>query len=288
MPTRAKKPRVKKRASHTKRSGGQLVVENLYESAAVKPFTTEEFHYGAEKQTLMSLPARMLWLASSGSGKTNCAMNMFFKHMRCFERCYVVACDIDEALYRGLQDRPEDWSNPDSPTAMEVVSTDEPADFDAYWHEMEAEIKENDNARFVQKLAIFDDLLGETLPRSMIKSFNRGRKLGLSTCFINSSYAQTSKPIRNNCSYVCLLSLDVLDDAVRILRAYSLPKSVIDWYLDIIKTPGQWLMIDNTPRGKKDPNLRLRHNYQPIGTKAVVLKHGPHQRKPTVEEDEKD
>ena len=222
----------------------------------------------------MTVSARVLFLASSGAGKTNAAFNMAFKHLRCFERAYIVARDLDEPFYTSLRERPDQWSNnPRSP--LEVIETDELDDFEPLLRELESELRIDRRLRSRQSVCIFDDLLGEKLPKSVFAAFNRGRKLGLSCFFLNSSLADTSKLIRNNINYVCMLHLDIERDAARILQAYSVPKAVIDLYLRITAVPGNWMMIDNTEAAKKNPSLRLRHNYTPIGNMPVALKKGP-------------
>jgi hypothetical protein len=238
----------------------RLDIINYSEHPAVKKYELDTFHYGAEMLTHMPLPTRVIFCGGSNSGKTNAAFNMAFRHMACFERAYIIAQDSTEPKYKAVMDDPAAFS-PTRGKMMEVLVSDELEDWEPCWAELQTET----NAREIPKIVLFDDQLGERANKAVLGCFNRGRKFNLTSFFITSSMADTDGRLKNNFQFVCIFHQEKPNMAEALLRTYKLPSSVMDLYLDITSNVGEWLMIDCTPAADKNPALKLRRCYTPIG-----------------------
>jgi hypothetical protein len=238
----------------------KLDIINYSQHPAVKKYEQDTFHYANEKETLMPLPTRVIWVGGSNSGKTNGAFNMAFRHLACFERAYIIAQDCTEPKYKALSEHPEEFS-PTRRQTMEVLVTDDLADWEPCWAELQTE----DGAREIPKVAIFDDQLGERANKALLSAFNRGRKFNLTSVFITSSMADTDGRLKNNFQFVCICHQEKPNMAEALLRTYKLPSTVMDLYYEITSHVGEWLMIDCTPAADANPSLKLRRCYTPIG-----------------------
>ena len=256
------------RPTHVHRTGGTLDMTSPYELPFVRQYNAQSaFEYPSQGQTLLELPRHFMVLGGTNSGKSASLMRTLFRHCRCFQRVYIVAKDVSETLYQSIQDRAEDWS-PDPSNPIEVVATDCIDDWDVLWAELKAEVNADRSLRAVPKVVIFDDLLGSKVPNSVLDAANRGRKYGLTCCWITSSLADTDKRLRNNISYVMCMLQNSDRDAARIFQAFGLPRSMMDLYHDVVLRGG-FLLIDNTPTAFKNTNLRVRDCYKPVGHEVL-------------------
>jgi hypothetical protein len=271
-----------KRTGRNHVHSGPLAHVNYYETAAVKRFTKERFTWPNQASMQLfpdgGLP-RIGWIGSSGSGKTNSCFEMLFKHMACWDAVYVVSKDLEEALYKALIDRPQDFSpNPRQP--MEVYATDSLEEWEQLFPEADRE---------QVKVVILDDQLGEKMDRhkAVLQVFNRGRKLNFASVFINSSFFDIDSKIRKNLSYIGLKHLDVQKDAKAILSYYGLPAAVFDLYEQITQNEEDWMLLDLTTAAKRNPLLAVRKNYLPIALMPVKVKRAPRER-PEADDEEGD
>jgi hypothetical protein len=140
----------------------------------------------------ISIPFRMTIAAPSGSGKTNALLNMLAHMGKVFHEIHVVIPTADEPLYKLLSDKlghgvvfHENYNVP-AITQFQAVGPDgQPKRLD----------KRN-------RLFVFDDMVLDKKANRVIQEYYiRGRKLGISSCYISQSFYQIPKLIRDNAQY---------------------------------------------------------------------------------------
>jgi hypothetical protein len=75
---------------------------------------------------------------------------------------------------------------------------------------------------FGQTLIIFDDLMQEKNQEKINVIYLRGRKLGISVCYLCQKYSVVNTIIRENCNYLILKKINGKRDITSILRNASL------------------------------------------------------------------
>ena len=153
------------------------------------------------------IPFRMLVCAPSGAGKSSFVCNLlaqFCAGAGTFSKIHLITRDKAEPLYEYLEKKTQGQI-----TITEGLSSIPRLDT----------FKKGDST-----LLIFDDLvLSSAKAMAPVEElFIRGRKLGVSICFLTQSFFRTSKVIRINCSYVIILKLSGARDARLLLSEYAL------------------------------------------------------------------
>jgi hypothetical protein len=172
----------------------------------------------------IQIPFRMLIAAPSGSGKTNCLMNLISVMNKTFHEIHVCVLSADEPLYQKL-------------AKLKGVTFYEGG-----------EVPEMDNDLSIQKLIIFDDLiLHRNANAKALDYYIRGRKKKYSMCYLSQSYFQTPKMIRINCQYL-ILGKNLLKKDLRMILS-TIPSELSldefqDLYNNLTKAPLSVIVLD--------------------------------------------
>ena len=147
-------------------------------------------------------PFRMLIIGSSGSGKTNCLLNLIYNMPDTFQDITVITKNADEPLYNLLKDKLGDAVN--IYEGIENIP-----DLDTF-------------DKTTQHLIVFDDLVNEKNQKKVSDFYIRARKLNCSLCYLSQSFYAIPKLIRLNANYIILKKIGSLKDINMILRGYQL------------------------------------------------------------------
>jgi len=164
----------------------------------------------------IDVPARILIVGGSGSGKTNALLNIIHLMKGTFNHILLCVKNIDEPLYELLQKKvPKSQL-----TVCEGVKNIPDLE----------ELSGKGNS-----LIVFDDLVNSKNQEPMIEAFIRARKIGDGcTCiYLTQSYFACPKTIRVNCNYIILKKLSSTRDLSMILQDFSLgvdKQQLIDVY----------------------------------------------------------
>ncbi len=175
---------------------------NFYEEIPreyLKPIAT----YKNQKQIGLDLPVRINVVGSSGSGKTQCVMNLI-KFFNCFNRVYLFVGDDNEALYHYLIDCVRKTCGKNNIFVSNTLD-DVP------------EIHEFDPS--YNNLVIIDDLINEKNNKDInaLNLFTNGRKQNVSVIYVSQDYFKINKTLRKNCNVICLCRFDDQKDLQLIL-----------------------------------------------------------------------
>ena len=228
-------------------------VRNWYEYIPTK-FKDKPRHYDSEKQVKIKLPARMIFIGTTGSGKTNALMELYFR-MNCFDRVYLYCKVQNEPFYAWLKDlmqKAEDelkyqifWMSDDLSSLPPATS-----------HDPE-----------LNTLVIFDDMMNEknALLKRVTDYWTLGRKCGISPWFLSQAYFTVPLDIRRNTPYVVFTKIQTNRDLTSILKDYQLgltDEQIMAVYHEATQEGfPHFLMIDLET---KNPYWRYRKDWQPI------------------------
>ena len=99
----------------------------------------------------------------------------------------------------------------------------------------------------LQHLVIFDDMVLEKNQKLMSEMYIRGRKRGISVCYLSQSFYKIPKTIRSNCNYFVLLKLSGKRDLNLILSEFELgvtKSELMELYDDATKEKFSFLLVD--------------------------------------------
>lgn len=222
------------------------VIKNYYADKSVKRFIKNLPNPSYDNHKI-SLPARVLIVGGSGSGKTNLLMEFINRAKGTF--CHLIVCvkNKDEPIYQALEHKLKDMI-----TFYEdgLIPTIEDAS------------KKYITEKNDQGLIVFDDLVLENkLTQSKIAQwFIRSRKKNWSCFYLTQSYFQTPKVIRINCNYIWLKKLSSTKDLGIILRDFNLgidQDDLYKMYSEATDDPYDFLMVDIAATTAE----RFRHNF---------------------------
>lgn len=171
------------------------------------------------------LPAYMLIIGGSGSGKTNILMLFITLSSGTFSKVVICVKNADEPLYNLLKSANEEtefYENGDIP-----------------------DIKEFEGHK--SSLIVFDDLVLEKDQSRIQQYFIRGRKFGITCIYISQSYYKIPKLIRINCRYIILKKLASAKDLKLIISEYNLNYNIdqiLSLYNQATKDFTDFLLID--------------------------------------------
>lgn len=179
---------------------------------------------------LIKIPARLLIIGGSGSGKTNVAMEIIHRMSGTFEKIVICCKSKAEPLYEFLETK----ISPEHLEIYEGIENVPPVD------------KYKGTG---QMLIIFDDLVLDKNQAEIEQYFIRGRKIGggITCIYLSQSYFKTPKTIRLQCNYLILKKLSSKRDLAQILNEFSLGKDIKELtalYKDATTNPLSFLMID--------------------------------------------
>lgn len=154
---------------------------------------TRVFNPNYGKLHFIKIPFRMLIAGGSGSGKTNTLMNILKVTTGSFYDITICVKSKDEPLYKNIED---------NYTSIIFYENEVP--------ELPTKQIEGDGAKSKKKdnaLIIFDDLVNSPeLNRTIQEYYLRARKFNISCIYISQSFYSVHKFIRQNCTYIILMS----------------------------------------------------------------------------------
>ena len=227
----------------------KVEIVNMYKILPSK-YKDKQMTYKNYDKMKINLPARILIVGSSGSGKTNVTVSLL-KLFSCFSKVYLFARNLEESLYKFLIDFFEKLGKKMKQTIL-------------YYSNDVADIPSADEFdKNESNLVIFDDLITEKNLQNVSEIYIRGRKENITSLFLSQSYYKTPQLIRQNCDYIILKKINTTKDLSRIMSEYNLgdisKEDLIKIYKLSTKTLTDFFMIDlNT----NDPNLKYRHNFE--------------------------
>lgn len=210
-------------------------VTNFYELVP-EDTKKQEQNPGIDRHHL-KIPFRMLIVGTSGSMKTNTALDIIQKMADTFYSITLLCRAADEPLYKFLRSKV-----PKEQLKIIEIEKDNLSDFPT--------IESFDKS--VPHLVIFDDLVLLKDQSVIEEFFIRCRKFNICVMYLAQSYFKTPKTIRINCNYILLKKIPSINDLKAILREYALGVSLDElegMYNDCTSNPLHWLTIsmDNPP-----------------------------------------
>lgn len=198
---------------------------NFYELDAMVAYKNTYHNPNYNKANMpLSHPFRACIIGSSGSMKTNCALNIISKLDSTFEHIDIFTQNRDEPLYNYLTEKIPD-------------------DLDI--HEGLKDLNENDinNCFIGQSLCIFDDLCLEKDQKQIEEMYIRGRKLaqnkGVSCIYLSQVYFKIPRPIRLQSNIIMIKKIGSNRDIKTILGDRDLnglkPKELLKMYEYCVK-----------------------------------------------------
>lgn len=206
------------------------MTKNFYKEKGVQKFLTNADNPNVKLHGLDKLPFRLVCVAPSGSGKTNMILNLvekFSKGKGTFNSITIITRNKSEPLYEFLEERSEKKVKIEE--GLEKLPAMDTFDKD------------------LQHLVIFDDMVLEKAQKPMSEMYIRGRKRGISVCYLSQSFYKIPKTIRSNCNYFVLLKLSGKRDLNLILSEFELGVSkdeLMEMYEDATKEKFSFLLID--------------------------------------------
>ena len=203
------------------------------------------------KQHHIKLPFIMIIAGSTGSMKSNCALNIIYQMPDTFTKIVIITRNKDEPLYNYLKDK--------LPEVEIYEGLQNLPDLD------------KDFKKELNNLIIFDDLVMEDKKKQRaIEEYSiRCRKLGVSMMYLTQSWYATPDTIRKNINYLILKKIPKMNDLERILRDYSLglnKQDLLTLYNHAIKSDNgdktNFFMIDLAE--DEDSEYKYRKNFYPI------------------------
>ncbi len=148
----------------------------------------------------IKLPAFICVSGRTGSGKTNAVINFLSMCNNTFDEVIICCKNFNsDPLYRYIKDKNQDTV---------FVYEDQIPSLDYF---------EPSKQYFV----IIDDMVGEPKFKNAIQEFfKRGRKLGISACFLTQDYFATDSFIRKNMNYLWLFTSNTKIELNNIIRNF--------------------------------------------------------------------
>ena len=218
-------------------------MDNFYKRPALKKYLTSQDNPNVKLHQLDKLPFRMVIVAPSGTGKSNFVLNLIEKYSKgkgTFNTITLICRSKCEPLYEYLEDR----------TKKKVVIEEGVENI--------PDINKFD--KDLQHLVIFDDLVMEKDQRKITEFYIRGRKKGISICYLSQSFYKVPKTIRSNCNYFVILKLSGKRDLNLIMSEFELgidKKELLEIYEDATAEKFNVLLIDV----EADKQHRFRKNF---------------------------
>lgn len=218
-------------------------MENFYSRKDIKKYLTTSDNPNVALHGLDKSNFRMIVCSPSGSGKTNFIMNLLHKFSAgkgTFNTITVITRDKSEPLYEYLEDKTKKQVK-----ILEGIDNIPPL----------SSFNKDD-----QHLVIFDDLVLDKNQTKISEFYIRGRKKGISMCYLSQSFYKIPKVIRTNCNYFVILKLSGKRDLNLILSEFELGVSkddLIRMYEYATKDKFNMLLIDvEAPK-----EFRFRKNF---------------------------
>jgi DNA helicase HerA-like ATPase len=240
--------------SNNKVSSGGLEITNFYSHVKRNEKEDALRDYRNKHLINIDLPARILLLGPSGSGKSNLVLQLI-KSINKFDKIVLIAKCLDEPLYVHLIDT---FRRIEKETKSRILlASSSLADIPAL-----EDFNPNEN-----NLLIVDDFICDSAKelKPVEECWVRGRKRGVTMMFLSQSYFATPKKIRQNSNYIIIKRLYNIPDLKRILKEYSISAGVdeIKKMYEAAVAGGftNFFMIDSTTNVEA---LKFRKNFAPF------------------------
>lgn len=214
-------------------------VKNYYKFIP-KNLKPKYYNPNYEKHKII-LPARILCIGGSGSGKTNTLIHFIHITSGTFE--YIALCvkSKEEPLYLYLEDKLKD--------RLDIFENGDIPDIESF----------QDKG---QSLIIFDDLILQKDQKKIEEYFIRGRKVGggITMFYLSQSYYKIPKIIRINSNYLIIKKLSSKKDLSLILNEYNINtpiEKILKMYEIATSKKEDSLLIDIDA----DENDKFRRNF---------------------------
>lgn len=203
----------------------------------------------------MKIPLRGICIGASGSGKSNCVLNLLKDFNGTFTTIDIYTRQTDEPLYKYLLEvykKNHTIGEEDGLKIHEGIMNLKP-------------LNEYDETK--NHLVIFDDMILEKNLKQVAEYYIRCRKKGVSVIFLTQSYYlndQNWKIIRRQANYIIIKKINSVKELLAIIKDYSLDiskEAFLKIYEDITKeNKFNFLMVDLD----EEPEKRFRKNYDVI------------------------
>lgn len=247
-----------------------MSIINFYENIP-KSFMNDDYYNPNASKLVPLHPFRMLIVGSSGSGKTNLAINLIYECNN-FQKIYLYANSLDQPLYKFLIEK------------MTKVGEKLGTELIVYSNNIKDIPDSTTFDSSIQNLIIVDDAILEKSLDKVTSVFVKGRHNNCSIMFLSQSFFAIPKMIRLNANYILLRGIDSIRTFNMIAKDYTMaqtPKEIYGLYKRATSTKMSFLMIDLS---STDPRLKYRCNYKPISvhdsivpekTKSIIVKSVP-------------
>lgn len=215
----------------------------------------EETKNESKHMLIPTQPFRACLIGSSGSGKTNFAVNLITRFLK-VDKLYIVSKHLEqpkmrfiEDFYRKLEERTNKKCKTTDFKILELMTAD--LDELPYPDEMNPELN---------NVLLLDDCMLERDQNKMVDYFIKGRHSNVSTLYLAQSFFQIPRKIRLNSSLFCLFNIPSQTDIVRI-HSETCPdiskEEFIHMFRKAMAKNYNFLMIDTSTKVKY---LRYRIN----------------------------
>ena len=232
-------------------------------------------------------PFRLLVIGASGSGKSNCVMNLITNYLN-FDRIIFYARDTSEDKYQYLMSFFEEIEQQIYEKSLKRYNKmkpenrpkEEPKLFKiAEFYENpnpEDIISSNDLNPDIRNCIVFDDFVssGKSAHKPIIDLFIRSRKRNCSVIYISQSFYSIPKDIRLNASHMILFNVTSKRELLEIQKtlAYRVDKDTfLELFRCINNEPYQFMYID---AAAKDLSMHIRKNFDGLMNIGACVKSG--------------
>jgi hypothetical protein len=178
-----------------------ISMQNHYTLLDTK-YKTKSYNPNKSKTHNIDLFFRMCIIGGSGSGKTNCLMNLLkICFNKTFDHIYLCIPNKDEPLYNKMIDKLGDDITVFEDGVVPHLST---------------------IPKSGQQLIIFDDMVGiANANKEIAEYFKMARKKDIACIYLSQSYFKIDKFIRQNTNYIIIKKIASKKDLKLILNEYS-------------------------------------------------------------------
>ena len=215
--------------------------------------------YDKFPQLRIALPCRMAIIAGSGKGKTQCLINHLFR-MNCYKRFFIIVKKHNEKMILWLKRVVEAQQQRDP--EVELVEGTDLKDLPNI-NTLDPEDQRN-------TAVILDDQVIDRDQHNAMEYMIRGRSMHCSIFYISQKFlGKEGIPVlvRRQLTHVCVLELDSLAEAKRILNEFGEAKELLPKYLEIVTKPFNWILFDLETR---HPTLKVRDAFGDMDANAKL------------------
>jgi Poxvirus A32 protein len=221
---------------------------NFYELPEVQSFQ-KTYHNPNFESHRITIPFRGIILGASGSGKSNCVLNIINQFTDTFNHIKLFVKNKEEPLYQYLEKKIPERDQLEVFEGLDELNK----------LNLDKDLKG-------QTLIIFDDLMLEPKQGQIEQLYIRGRKLagGVSLLYLSQSFYTIPRKVRLQCNYIILRKIPSARDVNGILKEFSLgvdKEELIKIYqYSVNKSITSFLLIDLNV----DPELSFRRNFNEV------------------------